>query len=85
MTITNATLANHHFEVDAPSLAATIDGVTMSGPTATCDMSVVGTDAQLASCTGGQIDLAEVIVVVGTLSMSDATNLNQYLLAKFNL
>jgi hypothetical protein len=85
LTFLNVDGSNHHFEVDAPSLAVTVDGTTVTGPTATCDMSVVGTDVGLGDCSGGRIDLAEVIVIAGALSMSDATNLNQYLLAKFNL
>jgi hypothetical protein len=85
VTFLNVDGSNHHFEVDAPGLAVTVDGTTVTGPTASCDMSAAGTDVGLGDCSGGRIDLAEVVVVAGTLSKSDATSLNQYLFAKFNL
>jgi hypothetical protein len=84
LTVPSVNNLYHYLQLTAPTLALGVDGVWTTGPTATCDMSVVGTDVQLAS-SNGHVDVAEVLVIAGALSGSDQTSLDTYVAERYGL
>jgi hypothetical protein len=83
---TGAVDDNYHiFMLDGPTLVATVDSTTTTGPDAGCDLSAAGVAITLSGGCGGTINYAEVLLIVGSVSPSEEQQLNSYLTAKFAL
>lgn len=79
------TSAYHKYVLTGPALALSIDSVTVDGGTATDDLGGNGQSITLGAGASGEVDLAELVAVTGTISPGDQGLLASYFSAKFGL